>query len=198
MGAGFGCPRESQPELAEQQFREALRIDPLHNNVRLSLTTHLWWMNRHDEAFAVLEEGLAIVPGNVMLKTWRPFNMAFAAGRTEEAFAVWRANSQDAPRRPVDAFIGGIIELKRRNFRAAADNFRTAGPQVVDTPPYPLIAAATHFQVGRMEEGATYLRRGLQAHADCPAWFDRVPAFAPFKNDPTVGAVLARVAPPKS
>jgi hypothetical protein len=36
------------------------------------------------------------------------------------------------------------------------------------------------------------LRRGLQANADCTAWLDRVPAFAPFKNEPAVRAVLGR------
>jgi serine/threonine protein kinase len=191
ISASFGCPRDPRPELAEQQYRDAIAIDPLHGNVRLSLTTHLWWMNRQPEAFAVLDEGLSILPDNVLLKTWRPFNMAFA-GRAEEAFALWRSDVSGLPDlKPIDAFIGGVIELKRRRFESADEYFRRAGTQLADTLPFPMIAAVANLQAGRMVEGADLLRRGLQAHADCTAWFDRVPAFAPFKNEPAVRAVLA-------
>jgi tetratricopeptide (TPR) repeat protein len=178
--------------LAEQQYRDAIAIDPLHGNVRLSLTTHLWWMNRQPEAFAVLEEGLSILPDNVLLKTWRPFNMAFA-GRTDEAFSVWKANTRLGPElSPVGAFVGGIIELKRGHFDVAAQYFKKAGPQLNDTLPFPLIAAVAHLQSGRMADGAALLEQGFRADIACVSWFDRVPAFAPFKDDSTVRAVVNR------
>jgi hypothetical protein len=43
-----------------------------------------------------------------------------------------------------------------------------------------------------MKEGTVFLQRGFQASADCLAWFDRVPAFAPFRDDAAVRAVRAR------
>jgi serine/threonine protein kinase/tetratricopeptide (TPR) repeat protein len=193
ISASYGCPNDPRPELAEQQYRDALTIDPLNNVVRNSLATHLWWMNRQPEAFAVQDEGRSIMPDNVQNKTWHPFNMAFA-GRADEALAQWRRNTGNPSELgAADAFVGGIIELKRRNFTQADGYFRNAGSQFTDTLPFPLIAAVTNFQVGRMAEGATLLERGFQANVACVAWFDRVPAFAPFKSDPAVKAVLARV-----
>ena len=192
ISASYGCPSDARPELAEQQFRDALTIDPLNNTVRNSLATHLWWMNRQPEAFAVQDEGKSILPDNVQNNTWHPFNMAFA-GRADEAFAVWRRNTGNPSQlRVVDAFVGGIIELKRRNFAQADGYFRNAGSQFTDTLPFPLIAAVTNFQVGRMAEGSTLLERGIQANAACLVWFGQVPAFAPFKDDPAVRAVLDR------
>jgi serine/threonine protein kinase/tetratricopeptide (TPR) repeat protein len=192
MSASFGCPSDPRPELADERYRDALAIDPLNGAVRLSLTTHLWWMNRQAEAFAVVEEGLSIRPDTVMLNVWAPFNMSFA-GRADEAFELLRKNTLGVSDLQRNAFIAAIIELKRRNFVSADDYFRKAGPQFAETLPFPLIAAVTHFQVGRMEEGAMYLQRGLQRQAACIAWFDHVPAFAPFKNEPAVRKVLARV-----
>ena len=127
---------------------------------------------------------------------WRPFNMAFA-GRADEAFQEWQRNTAgQSELRPVDAFIGANIELKRGRFAEADRYFRQAGPQAADTLPFPLIAAVTSFQAGRMDDGAALLLRGLQADAACVAWFDRVPAFAPFRNEPAVRAALARARRP--
>ena len=193
MSPGFQCPSDPQPERAEQQFREAVRIDPLSNNGRNNLTTHLWWMDRQTEAYQNMAEGLSIQPDNVQIRLWLPFNMAFA-GQAEEAFGMWRSRLQTPqPLRPVDAFIAGIIDLKRRRFESADDYLRKAGSQIVDARPFSLILAVTQFQVGRMSEGATSLLQGLEGGSACVAWFDRVPAFAPFKNAPAVRSVLARV-----
>ncbi len=186
------CPGDPQPERAEQRFREALAIDPLTSG-RISLTTHLWWMNRQTEAHQNMVEGLSIQPGNVQLKLWSPFNMAFA-GRAEEAFGLWRSGLENPQQlRPLDAFIAGIIDLKRREFETADDYLRRAGSQITEALPFSLILAVTQFQAGRMSEGATSLQQGLERDSACPAWFDRAPAFAPFKDAPAVRAVLARV-----
>ena len=194
MSPSFQCPSDPQPERAENQFREALRIDPLSNNGRNNLTTLLWWMDRQTEAYQNMAEGLSIQPDNVQIKLWLPFNMAFA-GQAEEAFGVWRSGLKTGqPLRPVDAFIAGIIDLKRGKFDSADDYLRKAGPQIIDARPFSLILAVTQFQVGRMSEGATSLLRGLEggSGSGCAAWFDRVPAFAPFKNAPAVRSVRAR------
>jgi len=192
IAPGLRCPSDPQPERAEQRYREALTIDPLssgHNN----LTTHLWWMNRQTEAHQTMSEGVSIQPDNVQLRLWLPFNMAFA-GRADEAFEMWRSGLQNPQQlRPVDAFIAGIIDLKRRKFETADDYLRRAGSQITEALPFSLILAVTQLQAGRMSDGATSLQRGLERDSACPAWFDRVPAFAPFKDAPGVRAVLARV-----
>ena len=182
----------SSLSLRNDSFAPHCTIDPLNNAVRNSLATHLWWMNRQPEAFAVQDEGKSILPDNVQNNTWHPFNMAFT-GRADEALVEWRRNTGNPSQlRPVDAFVGGIIELKRRNFAQADGYFGNAGSQFTETLPFPLIAAVPNFQVGRMAEGAALLERGLRANPACLAWFGRVPAFAPFKDDPAVRLVLAR------
>ena len=161
------CPGDPQPERAEQRFREALAIDPLTSG-RISLTTHLWWMNRQTEAHQNMVEGLSIQPGNVQLKLWSPFNMAFA-GRAEEAFGLWRSGLENPQQlRPLDAFIAGIIDLKRREFETADDYLRRAGSQITEALPFSLILAVTQFQAGRISEGATSLQRGLERRFGLP------------------------------
>jgi len=81
-------------------------------------------------------------------------------------------------------------------FAEADRYFRQAGPQAADTLPFLLIAAVTSFQAGRMDEGAALPLRGLQADAACIVWFDRAPAFTPFRNEPAVRGAQARARRP--
>jgi tetratricopeptide (TPR) repeat protein len=192
MSAGFGCPSDPRPAAAEVAYREALRNDPLHALGRMNLATHLWWMDRPDDALFAMEEGLALQPENVLFKLWMPFNLAFAQ-RPDEAFEQWQRNTTGAKSvRPVDAFIAGIIELKRGRIDFASHQFAKAGPEITARMPFGVLAAVAQLQAGRMADGARYLERSLKGPA-CAVWLDRVPVFAPFKDIPEVRTVVARL-----
>jgi TolB-like protein len=181
IAPGFGCPTGASPEIAEARYREALRLDPL-STAYSNLLTSLWWMDRPVDALVVVDEGLAAQPNNVGIRTWRPFNLAFA-GRVAEADAMLQATA-GAPMTGQDKFIRAMVALKAGRATEADALLRQIDDLIQKILAFRLIAAVAQFQAGRAAEGAAHLAKAIATEPDCRDWARTVPALAPFRQTP--------------
>jgi len=59
----YGCARDRNPALADDDSATALRIDPRFTAAHANCADHLYWSERIEEAVAAADRGLAILTG---------------------------------------------------------------------------------------------------------------------------------------
>ncbi len=86
LGAANKARSEGRFNDAEQQYREALTLSPDNADVLLQLGMVLGFQDRHEEALAVLNQGIAVAPDYVDMRI-AAARIKMWMGRTDEAGA---------------------------------------------------------------------------------------------------------------
>jgi hypothetical protein len=90
-----------------------------------------------------------------------------------------------------DLWVLGGIDVKRGRLDRAAARFQEAASRY----PYPdtlwdLSNARVYLSVGDVSAGVASLRRAVDADRTCARYVSETPAFAPYRTNPRVAAVL--------
>lgn len=110
-------------------------------------------------------------------------------GRTDEAerqlLTLGRALAASAQ----DEFVLAMVDLPRGHLADAATRFQAVierGPLVLTE----IDTARIYSQVGRIKDAVPHLERAFAADATCAVFAEESPAFAPYRDDPALRALL--------
>ena len=184
----YGCARQRDPALAERFYRRALELDPRLGIASVGLSGQFSWSGRESDALRTLDEALKVLPGNVNLQRQRSTALIWL-GRADDAERQLLTLAGASAASVQDEFVLAIVDLLRGHLPDAATRFQAVierGPLTwteIDT-------ARSYSQVGRIKDAVPHLERALAADATCAVFVEESPAFATYRKDPALQALL--------
>ena len=184
----FGCVRQRDPVLAERFYGRALQLDPRLGVASLGLINHFTWAGREGDALSKADQALEVLPGSVTLQ------------RARSVALIWLGQADDAERQVLklarasaasvqDEFVLATVDLLRGHLPDAATRFQA----VIERGPLTMTeidTARAYSQVGRIKDAVPHLERAFAADATCAVFVEECPAFAPYRDDPALRALL--------
>ena len=184
----YGCARQRDPALAERFIRRALQLDPRFGVASTNLVLHFAWAGREGDALRTADEALKVLPGDVSLQ------------RARSVALIWLGQADDAERQVLtlarasagsvqDEFVLATVDLLRGHLPDAATRFQA----VIERGPLTMTeidTARAYSQVGRIKDAVPHLERAFAADATCAVFVEECPAFAPYRDDPALRALL--------
>jgi tetratricopeptide (TPR) repeat protein len=189
----YGCARPRDPDMAERLFRKALELDPQLGTAHGSLSAHIGWMGRDQDALDYSDAILARRPRDVGIMRGRSAQLLYLK-RPDESEQQLREVASLAPTSIQDEWVAAGIELMRGNpdaeSRLAAAVAR--GPvtlREIDT-------ARLYGVVGNPRMSAIHLDRAFRADATCAAYVQQSPVFATLRSHVPIQDVIGKYRAP--
>jgi TolB-like protein len=186
----FGCARQRDPELAERLLRRGIELDPQSAPSRTALIYHLSWAGRELDALSEADQAVRLLAGDVNVMRARATALVWL-GRPDDLEPQLREVVRIAPRSVQDEWEFAVVELLRGHNQAAASQFAT----IAQRPPQALRAVDTariYAQVGQTSDATRYLERAFSIDPTCAGFVNETPAFARYRTNPAVAALLRK------
>ena len=184
----YGCARQRDPALAERFYGRALQLDPRFGVASTNLINHFAWAGRESDALRTADEALEVLPGDVGLQRARSVALIWL-GQADEAERQVLTLAGASTASVQDEFLLAAVDLLRGHLPEAATRFEA----VIERGPLTMTeidTARAYSQVGRIKDAVPHLQRAFSADATCAVFVEENPAFAPYRNDPALRALL--------
>ena len=179
--------------LAERLYRDALQLDPLGASTYVNFATHLDWMDRGDEAVALIDRGIAALPESRLLSDVRPSFLIFANRLSEADRLLETQVRSDNQLKAVTSAELGKLAAARGDLAEAARRVKAADEAgLTNVVPRVSLWAQAYFLGGHPKEGAALLERSFALQPCTVAWAVKVPGFAKYRRTPEFVAALAK------
>jgi eukaryotic-like serine/threonine-protein kinase len=184
-GNAWGCRRDRDPRVAEENFRRAIALDPRLAPAYANLSYHYSWLGREADALTVADNGLAILPGNPGVTRARALAL-IRLKRLDEGEELLRMMlGAGTAVSAQDHLMFGMIALGRGTVDRARQEFDTAVARLPTSAFYLAVARAL-LDNGRYVDGAAALERAIALEPACAQYAAISPAFAAYRDDPHV------------
>jgi serine/threonine protein kinase/Flp pilus assembly protein TadD len=184
----YGCARQRDPALAERFLRRALQLDPRFGVASVGLILHFTWAGREGDALRTADEALEVLPGDVNLQRARSVALIWL-GRADDAERQLLTLARASAASVQDEFVLAVVDLLRGHLPDAATRFHAVierGPLILTE----IDTARAYSQVGRIKDAVPHLERAFAADATCAVFVEESVAFAPYRGDPAIRALL--------
>ena len=189
----WGCDHDRDPGHAERIYRDALKLDPLFTGTYVNFSTHLSWRGRNDEAVHLLDDGLIVLPDNLVLESVRASWLVFANRSEDAERQLLRLAGRDGELTVKNEATWRTLEVMRGRLDQARRRLALAEEQqLLNVADRLMFVARAFLAAGRPQDGYAYLERALTSEPACAQWAADVPAFARYRRNPSFVAVLRR------
>jgi tetratricopeptide (TPR) repeat protein len=188
----FGCARQRDPALAERFYGKALQLDQRLGVASLGLINHFAWAGREGDALRTADEALEVLPLDVNLQRARSVALIWL-GQTDKAERQLLTLARASAASVQDEFVLATVDLLRGHLPDAAMRFQA----VIERGPFTMTEIDTsraYSQVGRIKDAVPHLERAFAADATCALYVEESPAFATYRKDPSLRALLNKYA----
>jgi len=189
MTPSFGCGHDRDPTRAETLYRQSLEIDPRLAATYANLIYHEHFMLRFDEALRVAEAGLKVLPGNAAILRARSSVLMFTDRLEESERDIDTVSRGGKDLGVQDLWVLGSVDVKKGRRDRAAARFEEVKRRYPDTL-WDLSDARVYLSVGDVADGVAALRAAIEADPLCARYVSETPAFAPYRTNPRVAALL--------
>jgi serine/threonine protein kinase len=184
----WGLARHRDGDLAERYLRKGVHLDPRFGLGHNALVYHLLWAGRAGEALQAADDALRVLPDHVDLLRARAMTL-LNLGRVTEAEDQLVPLATEKTDSVQDEWALAAIDLLRGRAERAAPRLAAViarGPRSVRE----IQTALIYCKAGDFAKAAAHLAAGAAADSSCYGFVADCPAFAAYRGEPAIAAVL--------